>query len=1397
MQKNSRSNPLRFASSFVTWVYLLPYVLACSPPSFKSQSSSSASALNYPLYTDSDMGGSPIVATDADASGHAVGGIPGSFAAAPDGSATAKIPLWVSPGRAGMQPDLSLNYSSNGGNGVVGVGWNLSGDSSITRCNKTYAMDAETSPVDFSSNSDLSTNDAFCLDGNRLIPVTGTQSGLQQLNTRPNGLDGTEYRTALDIHAKIISHGSSSVGPTTFEVHTKDGRTYIYGASDNDGLKGLRTVRTPSGDTQQFVRLTWALSEVKDVSGNYMTYSYRLLSTTSPLPGFELLLDKITYGGSHFNSPPIDKSVEFIYGARDAADVNFSFVSGFQIRSTQRLIAILVKGPGLASTTIGTTPSVLRQYFLSYQNNSITHRTLLSQVSSCDATGVCLEPTTINWELGCQQSAAIACVGGPNGGDYDDVPWNSSEIISIPPQQIPSIAHPLLTTPALDFFAIQLFDVNGDGKDDLLWRSLDQLQPDANGKYSAHWKYALSNGNTFGPAQLLGSPGLELKIWEGSPLEDLLPIDVNGDGVPEILKFNNTDTQTTPQFQAGWELYMADPSHSGKYVNTPGYTDTPELSPTWQTVLAAGGYKPGLYPQIQVADIDGDGLPDILRSKKNSNQTATAWFMRQNNYPFGSVYQGGNEQSASFTNDIPLPVIPPAVGLQNDRDHTAAYAVDIDGDGRSELLVRVPDSSTADLFSDTFRAVNLALGGGSVTAALPISSVAGQSSRISNTFLNATSRDLAANPSPTQFTYRRHLFMDLNGDGLPESVAFRLEQIDPVSTGPVREAGDVRIAQNIGGQFGNEVFQALNSHALISPSLLQNGNGYDDVGVRVIDYNGDGKSDLLVMDDGLRNVDATHTSANVQRTSVQLLQANGLSFNAPVSLNVPIGDNSGSQGTIATNNHGYGQRLSQVADVNGDGLPDIVQMENGTLHVHHRLGKMPDRITGISGATNHPAVSNVTFSTTGQISVQGAFGSTAMPWYGAFPDSYLHRNSSVIVGYDIQSPATLPGQIHYALSYLTPRQNNQDRGFLGFAEIVTDDTTRFIRSRVHYAQADRGLIALQGINLPNGSGLPTNEDTLYSGSLADMQNNIGLFRSVRTSTYHAVYNSTDSRIRFYVPDSVDELLYTGTHKDTHQLRSVTVDNYGNITKRVDTKDDPQGGGTPYTATETLTYAPSNEALWLVGQLQSDHIDAVNANGQVARQTNYTYDTLGRLQTVTTEPSGAAGEYLLTTYTRDAYGNIDTITTSDGTSQRSTGMVYDPLDHTFPSLVADGLHPSYLLYHSGFGVISGGIDPTGGLIRHRYDGFGRLKGMDDLPKARRVRTSGQYRHPIFVSTRRQWPSNRLGNTTRPAQPDHPLLSIRSMGAASGGGLWWASNRLGSQLRFLWKPYPIASPRLLNE
>jgi Salmonella virulence plasmid 65kDa B protein len=166
----------------------------------------------------------------------------GQFAVSESGAATYTIPIQVPPGVAGMQPQLALSYNSQAGNGLLGVGWNLSGLSGITRCPRTMAQDGVRGGVNYNN------DDRFCLDGQRLILVAGSHYGAP----------GSEYRTERESFSRITFDGA------TFKVQGKAGVTNEYGGTPDSRIEaqGKSAVRV------------WAINKMTDVTGNYMTYTY-------------------------------------------------------------------------------------------------------------------------------------------------------------------------------------------------------------------------------------------------------------------------------------------------------------------------------------------------------------------------------------------------------------------------------------------------------------------------------------------------------------------------------------------------------------------------------------------------------------------------------------------------------------------------------------------------------------------------------------------------------------------------------------------------------------------------------------------------------------------------------------------------------------------------------------------------------------------------------------------------------------------------------------------------------------------------------------------------------------------------------------------------------------------
>ena len=192
---------------------------------------------------------------------HAMVGIPGEAGVSALGAAEYRIPIKVAPGTAGMEPKLALKYSSQGGAGMLGMGWSLEGLSGITRCPQTMATDG----VRGSVRNDA--NDRFCMDGQRLINSNG-MANYQGA--------GAEYRTEIESFTKVIAYETDSLGPKYFRAWTKAGLIIEYGQSNVFGAGSPITGRIErTNDTGAVIaRVAWNVSRILDRFGNAMEFYY-------------------------------------------------------------------------------------------------------------------------------------------------------------------------------------------------------------------------------------------------------------------------------------------------------------------------------------------------------------------------------------------------------------------------------------------------------------------------------------------------------------------------------------------------------------------------------------------------------------------------------------------------------------------------------------------------------------------------------------------------------------------------------------------------------------------------------------------------------------------------------------------------------------------------------------------------------------------------------------------------------------------------------------------------------------------------------------------------------------------------------------------------------------------
>ncbi len=321
----------------------------------------------------------PTSATAAD-----FGRTTGSFNVSPSGAATYRIPIWTPPGPNGVQPSIALVYNSNAGNGLAGMGWNISAVSSISRCPRTIHQD--TTPAAVS----MTLDDRFCIDGNRLRLSSGTY-----------GLAGSVYFTEIADYSRITAYGSAGNGPAYFIVEGKNGLFYEYGstADAREDLSGSAVLR-------------WYLNKVSDRNGNKYVIAY-----TSA--GSMRLPDTIRWTPTSHGASTYRYEAKFNYDTnRVDLDSMFSGVAGSILINRGRLSNIQIKSAG----------TVVRKYVLQYDTtSSVTSRSLLDTVKECadDAESNCFLPLTFDYQpgmVGLTAGAGTPPASGSNSmyaGRYD------------------------------------------------------------------------------------------------------------------------------------------------------------------------------------------------------------------------------------------------------------------------------------------------------------------------------------------------------------------------------------------------------------------------------------------------------------------------------------------------------------------------------------------------------------------------------------------------------------------------------------------------------------------------------------------------------------------------------------------------------------------------------------------------------------------------------------------------------------------------------------------------------------------------------------------------------------------------------------------------------------------
>jgi len=193
--------------------------------------------------------------------GGAIRGIGEKFAANPvTGTGSMSVPIATSPGRGGFRPQLSLSYDSGAGNGLFGLGWNLSLPSITRKTDKglpRYRDSDESDVFVLAAAEDLVPvlDAAWQLPPFKEYTVYGTQYLVRQYKPRIEGL-----------FALIERWVEKTVPANMFwRVISRDNVTTWYGKS-----AGSR-VMNPDNPAHIF---QWNVCEVHDDKGNVTVFQY-------------------------------------------------------------------------------------------------------------------------------------------------------------------------------------------------------------------------------------------------------------------------------------------------------------------------------------------------------------------------------------------------------------------------------------------------------------------------------------------------------------------------------------------------------------------------------------------------------------------------------------------------------------------------------------------------------------------------------------------------------------------------------------------------------------------------------------------------------------------------------------------------------------------------------------------------------------------------------------------------------------------------------------------------------------------------------------------------------------------------------------------------------------------
>jgi RHS repeat-associated protein len=273
------------------------------------------------------------------------------------GTANLQFPIKLPTGRNGMQPQVTIQYNSEGGNGWLGLGWDVSFPS--------IGIETRWGVPRYEATLETET---YTMGGEQLTPVAHREEWVSRTAEK------RFFPRREGSFDEIIRHGSS---PKSYwwEIIAKNGTRSFYGGISK--LDETAVLKDDDGNIAQ-----WALVEVRDNNDNFMRYRYKVVEDNglqgSTVKGTQLYIDEITYTGH--------KNTEGVYSVRFIRDRQLNETKRADVSINARLGFKQVTADLLRKIEVNFKETPVRSYELTYKQGAF-YKTLFATIAEFDKNG--------------------------------------------------------------------------------------------------------------------------------------------------------------------------------------------------------------------------------------------------------------------------------------------------------------------------------------------------------------------------------------------------------------------------------------------------------------------------------------------------------------------------------------------------------------------------------------------------------------------------------------------------------------------------------------------------------------------------------------------------------------------------------------------------------------------------------------------------------------------------------------------------------------------------------------------------------------------------------------------------------------------------------------------------